>query len=136
MTPKIKLVLALPGEKVTISKPIDAFRKDFFTYIAATMENGIYIAPLLRYDLDPEVALEVKRFPVLKMLAPIDSSASSQEQSRHAAKERSYENIYDRKINLYSKRQWGLVDKIDQAMKLLWVQCTPALQQTVRSVHD
>ena len=136
MTPKTKLVLALLGGKVTLAKPINESCKDFSTYTAATMENGIDIVPLLRDVLYPEVALEAKRFPVLNMLAPIDSSASSQYQAQHAAKENSYDNIYDREINLYSKRQWGLVDKTDQAMKLLWGQCTPALKQTVRYVHD
>ena len=87
MMPKIKLVLALPGGKVTLAKLINAFRNDFSTYIAATMENGIDIFLILRDGLDPEVALEAKRFPVLKILAPIDSSASSQDQARHAAKE-------------------------------------------------
>ena len=87
MTPKIKLVLALPGGKVTLAKLINAFRNDFSTYIAATMENGIDIFLVLRDGLDPEVALEAKRFPVLKILDPIDSSASSQDQARHAAKE-------------------------------------------------
>ena len=67
MTPAIKIFLSLPGEKVASTKPIDGFRKDFSTYIAANMENGADIVPLFRDSEDPIEILEKKRLPILKI---------------------------------------------------------------------
>ena len=119
MTPSIKIVLSLTGEKVASAKPIDVFRKDFSTYIAANMENGADIVPLFRDGEDLIVILEKKRLPILKILDPIKSSATIKEKALHAAKNKIYENIYDREINLFTTRQWEIVDKVDRAMKLL-----------------
>ena len=93
MTPAINIVLLLPGEKVASVKPIDGFCKDFSTYVAANMENGVDVVPIFRDGEDPVEISEKKIFPVLKILDPIDSSASTKEKAQHAAKEKSYENI-------------------------------------------
>ena len=105
------------------------------TYIAANMENGADIVPLFRDGEDLIVILEKKRLPILKILDPIKSSATIKEKALHAAKNKSYENIYNREINLFTTRQWEIVDKVDRAMKLLWGQCMPALQQTLISTN-
>jgi len=136
MTPAIKVVLNLPGKNVTLAKLIEGFRKDSLIYVAANVENGLDIVPLFRDGNDPLETLEKKMFPVLKRKEPINSSASNLLKMIHAAKEKRYQNIYDQEINMFSKWQWVIVDKIDIAMKLMWGQCTPALQQSVRSIHD
>ena len=64
------------------------------------MENGADIVPLFRDGEDPIEILEKKRLPILKILDPIDKSATSKEKAQHAAKGKSYENIYEREINI------------------------------------
>ena len=86
MMPAINIALSLPGEKVASAKPIDGFRKDFSTYIAANMENGVDIVPLFRDSKDPIEILEKKRLPILKILDPIKSSATIKEKAQHVAK--------------------------------------------------
>ena len=78
MPPAIKLVLALPGEKVTLAKLINGFCKDFLAYLAANMETGINIVPLFRDVEDPVDVLEKKMVPFLKIPKPSISSALSQ----------------------------------------------------------
>ena len=104
MTPAIKKILSLPGEKVASAKPIDGFRKDFSTYIAANMENGADIVPFFRDVEDPIEILEKKRLSILKILDPIDSSAMIKEKAQHAAKEKSCKKIYEREVNIFTKR--------------------------------
>ena len=118
MTSSIKIFLSLPGEKIASSKLIDGFRKEFLTYIAANMENGADIVPIFRDGEDPIEILEKKRLPILKILDPINSSATIKEKEENAAKEKSYESIYEREINLFTKRQWEIVNKVNRAMKL------------------
>ena len=77
MTPAIKTVLSLPGEKVASAKIIDGFCKDFLTNIVENMENGADIVPFFRDDEDPIEILEKERIPVLKMLDPIDPAATT-----------------------------------------------------------
>ena len=62
MTPAIIIVLLLPGEKVTLAKPINGFRNDFLTYTAANEENGADNVPLFRDGEDPIEIFEKKSF--------------------------------------------------------------------------
>ena len=101
-------------------------------YMAVNVKNSLDIVPLFRDIKDPVQALEDKRFPVLKILEPINSLASDSEKTRQNKK--SYKNIYENEIKIFMKRQWGIVDKINE--KLLWGQCTPALHQMVQSISD
>ena len=70
--------------------------------IAANMENRADVVPPFRDGEDPIEVLEKKRLPVLKILNPTDSAAVTKEKSQHAAKEKSYENIYEQGINLFT----------------------------------
>ena len=63
---------------MTLSKPMDSFCKKS-TYIAVNIKNDLDIVPLFRDGKDPSKALEDKRFLVLKMLDPINSTASTKE---------------------------------------------------------
>ena len=105
MTPAIKIFLSLSGKKVASVKPIDGCCKDFSTYIAENMEKGADVVPLFRDGEDSIEILENKRLPILKILDLIDSSVTIKEKAQHTAKEKSYENIYNREINLFTKRQ-------------------------------
>ena len=107
MTPAIKLVLALPGEKIALAKPIDAFRKAFLTCLVFNKENGIDAVQLFRDGEDPVETLDKKRSPVLKILTPPNLSASIQEMAKYAVKVKSYEIIYKIEINIFLKRQSG-----------------------------
>ena len=79
MTPSIRVMLALPGDKFTLGKPMEGFRKDVSTYVVVNMENGLDIVPLCRDGSDPIEALERKKIPVLKTHDPIDNSATVKE---------------------------------------------------------
>ena len=60
MTPAIKVVLMLPEEKVKKEKPMEPFQKNFATYVAANIKNGINIVIFFRDGKDPIQALEEK----------------------------------------------------------------------------
>jgi len=61
---------------------------------------------------------------------------SFRKEKKYTAKKMSYQNIYELEINIFSKRKWSVVDKVNRAMKLIQGQCTTALHHTIRLLHN
>ena len=101
MNLQLRHVLTLPEKKVKKAKPMEPFQKDFATCIATNIENEINIVPFFRAGKDLIQALENKIFQILKTLNPIGLLASDKEKNIHAAKEKSYRDIYEKNQLVY-----------------------------------
>ena len=60
ITPVIKLVLTLSGEKVKKGKLMEPFQMNFAMYVAVNIENGVDIIPFLETGKIPSNHLSTK----------------------------------------------------------------------------